>query len=192
MDNVKWITKKDESGENKHIPIRPRKPFGVSREKALREVEKLREMGLRARLIETNRKHKLYAPYEAIIDEEGNPIPENETNIQKDETKETKEIEIKKEETKEENKEMDTQKKYFHLENKYSAEVFHPRAFEDGVYTVRIHRDGIPQTDENTYSTMVDAKSPIDAYEMVINTPKFKRWKEDVEKRIKEGKERTD
>jgi hypothetical protein len=67
MDNVKWITKKDENGENKHIPIRPRKPFGVTREKALREVEKLREMGLRARLIETNRKHKLYAPYEATI-----------------------------------------------------------------------------------------------------------------------------
>ncbi|MFP3257321.1 MAG: hypothetical protein RXO36_05940 [Candidatus Nanopusillus acidilobi] len=97
MEKVKWITKKDESGENKHIPIRPRKPFGVSREKALRDVEKLREMGLRARLIETNRKHKLYAPYEATIDEEGNPIPENETNIQKDEIIENKETEIKKE-----------------------------------------------------------------------------------------------
>jgi len=67
MEKVKWITKKDETGENKHIPIRPRKPFGVTREKALRDVEKLREMGLRARLIETNRKNKLYAPYEATI-----------------------------------------------------------------------------------------------------------------------------
>jgi len=97
MENVKWITKKDENGENKHIPIRPRKPFGVTREKALRDVEKLREMGLRARLIETNRKHKLYAPYKATINEEGNPIPENETNIQKDEIIENKETEIKKE-----------------------------------------------------------------------------------------------
>ncbi|MFP3257320.1 MAG: hypothetical protein RXO36_05935 [Candidatus Nanopusillus acidilobi] len=95
MENVKWITKKDESGENKHIPIRPRKPFGVSREKALRDVEKLREMGLRARLIETNRKHKLYAPYKATIDEEENSITENESKTQKNETRE--ETKIKKE-----------------------------------------------------------------------------------------------
>ena len=103
MSDVKWITKKDENGENKHIPIRPRKPFGIQREKALREVEKLREMGMRARLIETNRKHKLYAPYKSAINEEGNMV----INIKKDnEIKEskTKETETKRNETKTEKK----------------------------------------------------------------------------------------
>jgi len=173
---TKWITKKGKDGENRHIPIKDRKPYGIPREKALIDVEKLREMGKRARLIETNRKHELYAPYEATINEEGNPIAENKSTIPK----------------KEENKEMDTGEKHYHLEKKYSAVVFHPLAFEDGIYTVRIHRDGTLLTDRNTYSTMVTAKSPIDAYKKVINTPKFKRWKDDIEKRIKEGKERTD
>jgi len=77
---TKWITKKDEDGNIKHIPIKERKPFGISREKAMIDVEKLREMGKRARLIETNRKHKLYAPYEAVIDESGNLSPETNMN----------------------------------------------------------------------------------------------------------------
>jgi hypothetical protein len=72
------------------------------------------------------------------------------------------------------------------------VQLFYPLAFEDGVYTVRIYRDGTLPYDRNTYSTMVTAKSPRDAYKKVINTPEFKRWKDDVEKRIKEGKERTD
>ena len=103
-----------------------------------------------------------------------------------------RELSLKMPEQKKENKKMDTEKKYYHLEKKYSAEVFHPLAYEDGVYTVRIYRDGTIPVDRNIYFTMVTAKSSRDAYEMVINTPKFKRWKEDVEKRIKEGKERTD
>jgi hypothetical protein len=83
---TKWITKKNKHDENIHIPIKDRKPFGISREKALIDVEKLREMGKRARLIETNRKHKLYAPYESVIDENGNPI----TETNKSEVKKTK------------------------------------------------------------------------------------------------------
>ena len=77
--NKKWISKKDEDGNVKHIPIKERKPFGIPREKAVIDVEKLREMGKRARLIETNRNRKLYAPYEAVIDESGNLSPE--TNV---------------------------------------------------------------------------------------------------------------
>jgi len=87
---TRWITKKNRHDENIHIPIKDRKPFGIPRERALIDVEKLREAGKRARLIETNRKRKLYAPYESVIDEEGNPIPDNEPKIQKDETIETK------------------------------------------------------------------------------------------------------
>ena len=82
----KWITKKNKHDENIHIPIKDRKPFGIPREKALLDVEKLREMGKRARLIQTNRKYKLYAPYESTIDENGNPVPE----INKSEVKKTK------------------------------------------------------------------------------------------------------
>jgi len=185
---TRWMTKKGRDGRNRHIPIKDRRPYGIQREKALIDVEKLREAGERARLIETNRKHKLYAPYESVIDDEENPIPDNESKIQKDETIKNKETEIKKDE----NKEMDTQERHYHLENKYDAVVFHPLAFEDGVYTVNIDRDGTIPVDRNRYSTMVEAKSSKDAYEMVINTPQFKKWKEDVEKRIKEGKERTD
>jgi len=80
--STKWISKKDEDGNIKHIPIKEKKPFGISREKAVIDVEKLREMGKRARLIETNRKRKLYAPYEAVIDESGNLSPE--TNVKED------------------------------------------------------------------------------------------------------------
>jgi hypothetical protein len=76
VDNMsqKWITKKNKHDENIHIPIKDRKPFGIPREKALIDVEKLREMGKRARLIETNRKRKLYAPYKSAIDQNGNLV----------------------------------------------------------------------------------------------------------------------
>lgn len=49
-------------------PIR-KKPYGVSRELALEEVEALRKKGLRARLIETNKRLDLYAAYEAVTPE---------------------------------------------------------------------------------------------------------------------------
>jgi len=78
--STKWISKKDEDGNIKHIPIKEKKPFGIPREKAMIDVEKLREMGKRARLIETNRKRKLYAPYEAAIDESENLSPETNMN----------------------------------------------------------------------------------------------------------------
>jgi len=167
----KWITKKDESGENMHIPIRSKKPFGVQREMALRDVEKLREMGLRARLIETNRKNKLYAPYESAIDKEGNMVIKKDNEIK----------EVKK----------DATRKVYHTGN-YIASVFHPLAFEDGAYTVSINRDGVIPSYNNTYFTQVMAKSPASAFKEVINTPNFMKWKDDLEKRIKEGKVRTD
>ncbi|MGC8600797.1 MAG: hypothetical protein ACP5LX_07085, partial [Nitrososphaeria archaeon] len=58
---------KKENGKVIHYPIR--KPFGESRDEALKEVLKLREENKRARLIETNRKHKLYAPYVSTLQE---------------------------------------------------------------------------------------------------------------------------
>lgn len=50
-------------------PISGRKPYGVQRELALEEVEALRKKGLRARLIETNKRLDLYAAYEAVTPE---------------------------------------------------------------------------------------------------------------------------
>jgi hypothetical protein len=84
------------------------------------------------------------------------------------------------------------QKKYFRFGGKYRAKVFHPLAFERGVYTVTVRRSGTEPNDRNTYLTQVMAKSSTSAYKKVINSPDFKRWKENLETRIKEGKERTD
>ncbi|MGP6220974.1 hypothetical protein [Caldiplasma sukawensis] len=55
-------------GKGKDRVVYPisKKPYGVPRELALEEVEALRKRGLRARLIETNRRLDLYAAYEAV------------------------------------------------------------------------------------------------------------------------------
>jgi len=63
MSRVIGFYKKD----GKTRPITKRVPYGVSRSLALEEVERLRKKGERARLIETNRKRKLYAPYESRL-----------------------------------------------------------------------------------------------------------------------------
>jgi len=81
--------------------------------------------------------------------------------------------------------------KIYYFGNKYTAKVFHPFAFEKGAYTVSIGKIGTSALDRNEYFTQVMAKSPSSALKEVINTPDFKRWKENLEKRIKEGKEKT-
>ena len=81
--------------------------------------------------------------------------------------------------------------KIYYLGNKYTARVFHPLAFEKGVYTVDIRKIGTSWVDRNEYFTQVMAKSPLSAVKKVINTPDFKRWQEYLEKRIKAGKEKT-
>lgn len=68
MSNQHWISKKTENGEVKHIPIRP---YGESREKALRTVENIRKMNERSRLIKTNQRMNLYAPYRSVLDDDG-------------------------------------------------------------------------------------------------------------------------
>ena len=56
-------------------PVKGRKPFGISRELAYSDVEKLRTKGERARLIETNRRLELYAPFvPTILNEDGKSI----------------------------------------------------------------------------------------------------------------------
>ena len=50
---------------NKDDP--PAKPYGITKPEAEKEVHKLREDGEHARLIETNRKKELYAPYEGTL-----------------------------------------------------------------------------------------------------------------------------
>jgi len=63
MRKVVGFYKKD----GKTRPITKRVPYGEPRSLALKEVEMLRKMGERARLIETNRRKKLYAPYESEL-----------------------------------------------------------------------------------------------------------------------------
>ena len=45
------------------FPIQKRKPYGISRQLAYEDVQSLRQEGKKARLIKTNRKLDLYAPY---------------------------------------------------------------------------------------------------------------------------------
>ncbi len=63
--NVRFISK-GKGRNRKVIPIR-QKPYGEPRNRAARQTEELRKKGKRARLIETNRRLKLYAPYESVL-----------------------------------------------------------------------------------------------------------------------------
>ena len=64
-------------GKDRQVyPIRKRQPFGVTRNVAYEDVIALRQQGKRARLIETNTRLDLYAPYESVI-----PAPTAEPSI---------------------------------------------------------------------------------------------------------------
>ena len=65
---------KGKGRERQVYPIGKRKPFGVPRELAFKDVQALRNEGKRARLIRTNRKLDLYAPYESVLPD-GNDVP---------------------------------------------------------------------------------------------------------------------
>ena len=58
---------KGKGKERQVYPIQKRKPFGVPRKLAYEDVMALRQQGKRARLIETNTRLDLYAPYESVI-----------------------------------------------------------------------------------------------------------------------------
>ncbi len=80
MDNG-WKSKKDKNGNVTHYKTNnAKKPFGVSRELAAEEVQAMRKNGYKARLIKTNRKKELYAPYKGVlpIDQEDKPVVEKE------------------------------------------------------------------------------------------------------------------
>lgn len=69
------------TGKNrKTYPIRDRKPYGVTRELAYEDVMALRKKGMRARLIKTNKKLDLYAPYESVISVPETPQVNQEPN----------------------------------------------------------------------------------------------------------------
>lgn len=68
MTSQRWISKKDKDGNLKHIPIQP---YGESRAKAEKTVENLRKLNERSRLIKTNQRMNLYAPYRSVLDEKG-------------------------------------------------------------------------------------------------------------------------
>ena len=105
MSKVVGFYKKD----GKTRPITKRDPYGVSRSLALEEVERLRKEGERARLIETNRKRKLYAPYKSTLkpqnttEENNQEHPQNTeekpNDVKKEPDTRTAESEMKKEST---------------------------------------------------------------------------------------------
>ena len=64
--NVRFISK-GKGRNRKVIPIR-QKPYGEPRSRALRQIEDLRRKGRKVRLIETNKRLELYAPYRSILD----------------------------------------------------------------------------------------------------------------------------
>ena len=67
-------------GDNRKVfPVNPRKPYGTSRQAAAEDVQVLRSRGMKARLIETNPKHKLYAPYESQLKINSEPEPSIQT-----------------------------------------------------------------------------------------------------------------
>ena len=59
----------------KAFPITPRKAYGESRAPAEEVVQELRKKGMRARLIKTNRKKDLYAPYKGVLPVEEKDMP---------------------------------------------------------------------------------------------------------------------
>jgi hypothetical protein len=64
-------------GKDRQVyPIRKKQPFGVPRKLAYEEVMALRQQGKKARLIKTNQRLDLYAPYEAIIPDGSEPVQE--------------------------------------------------------------------------------------------------------------------
>ena len=60
---TKFRTRKD----GRVYPVHKGKPFGVARQLAYEEVMALRSEGQKARLIKTNRRLDLYAPYESVL-----------------------------------------------------------------------------------------------------------------------------
>lgn len=69
------------TGKNrKTYPISDRKPYGVTRQLAYEDVMALRKKGMRARLIKTNKKLDLYAPYESVISVPETPQVNQEPN----------------------------------------------------------------------------------------------------------------
>ena len=72
---------KGKGNERKVYPVKKRQAFGISRDLAYDEVQALRAQGKRARLIETNTRLDLYAPYESVIKANSN-ADTNETKKQ--------------------------------------------------------------------------------------------------------------
>ena len=58
---------KGKGKDRKVYPVKKRQAFGVPRNLAYDEVQELRKQGKRARLIKTNQRLDLYAPYEGML-----------------------------------------------------------------------------------------------------------------------------
>lgn len=79
MSGKRYITV-EQHGKKQAVPVKKRKnPYGVQRPIAFEEVQQLRDKGERARLVETNPKHKLYAAYEGVTGKDINKIVNSNT-----------------------------------------------------------------------------------------------------------------
>lgn len=64
---MKEFRSKGKGKDRKVYPVSGKKPYGTSRELAYEDVVAMRNQGKRARLIQTNKKLDLYAPYESVL-----------------------------------------------------------------------------------------------------------------------------
>ena len=67
---------KGKGNDRQVYPIRKKQPFGVPRKLAYEEVIALRQQGKKARLIKTNQRLDLYAPYEGILPDGNDTTPQ--------------------------------------------------------------------------------------------------------------------
>ena len=148
---------------NKDDP--PSQPYGISKPEAEEEVHKLREEGEHARLIETNRKKELYAPYEGKLKVKGHPeAPAQRATLVKRPPKET--IELYDEGEKPYIAEIIGPDKNYHYERKFISDM---RTHEGGskrhpIY--KVHFKG-----ELPYGTIVETQDR--AYMVVPRSNRF-------------------
>ena len=150
---------------NKDDP--PSQPYGISKPEAEEEVHKLREEGEHARLIETNRKKELYAPYEGKLKVKASPgAPVQRATLVKRPPKET--IELYDEGEKPYIAEITGPDKDYHYQRKFISQV---RTHEGGsrkhpIY--KVHFKG-----ELPYGTIVDTRD--NSYIVVPKSKRFPR-----------------
>lgn len=139
---------KGKGSERKVYPIK-RTPYGEDRTDAEKAVQRLREENERARLIETNRKHKLYAPYASALKPETPKDNNMQENVKILTDSETSEL-IKKLEWLNEAKMSKGRPILVHY---YKDNKITPADLQDSIFT-----EYVPYTGETNFSIISDNK----------------------------------